>query len=391
MRWSRLISVPARLFFIPDKFSHMQYSAKRYIPAIVIIISLGSIIAGCGSKAAPEAPRSWSLSDSLLRTLVVDTATARPVETEILLTGKITENEDKTARIFPMVSGIVTVVKVHSGDFVQKGQVLAMIKSPEMAGFTADQRISVNDMETARRNMEVAESFYKSGLNSLREYEEAKSTYDKAVAAYNKSQAILEINGGGHRTDYAVKAPVPGFVISKRAAESMQWRPDNTDPIFVVADLNNVWAMINIFESDIAGIREGDKVEMSTLSYPDKIFYGTIDKIYNVLDPENKVMKARVVVNNPGFLLKPEMFVRVKANRHADNNTVSIPSRGIIFDHDKYYVLVRSGTKSGVTVKEVKLEKASEGRAYVSEGLQEGDQVIASRQVFIYETLKDQQ
>jgi cobalt-zinc-cadmium efflux system membrane fusion protein len=269
--------------------------------------------------------------------------------------------------------------------------VLAIIKSPEMAGFTADQRISVNDMETAKRNMEVAASFYKSGLNSQREYEEAKSTYDKAVAAYNKSQAILDINGGGHRTDYAVKAPVPGFVISKRAAESMQWRPDNTDPIFVVADLNDVWAMINIFESDIAGIREGDQVEMSTLSYPDKIFYGTIDKIYNVLDPENKVMKARVVVNNPGFLLKPEMFVRVKANRHADSNTVSIPSRGIIFDHDKYYVLVRSNAKCGVSVKEVKIDKTSGGRAYVSSGLQEGDRVIASRQVFIYETLKDQQ
>jgi cobalt-zinc-cadmium efflux system membrane fusion protein len=369
----------------------MQNLMKRYIPAIVIISSITGIITGCGSKAVSEEPRTWALSDSLLRTLVVDTATARPVENEILLTGKITENEDKTARIFPMVSGIVTAVKVHSGDFVKKGQVLAIIKSPEMAGFTADQRISANDMQTAKRNMEVAESFYKSGLNSRREYEEAKSEYDKAVAAHSKSQAILDINGGGHQTDYAVKAPVPGFVISKRAAESMQWRPDNTDPIFVVADLNDVWAMINIFESDIASIREGDKVQMSTLSYPDKVFTGTIDKIYNVLDPENKVMKARVIVNNPGFLLKPEMFVRVKANRHSDSNIVSIPSRGIIFDHDKYYVLVRSNAKSGVTVKEVKIDKTSEGRAFISSGLQEGDRVIASRQVFIYETLKDQQ
>lgn len=226
----------------------MQYAIKNYIPAIVVIISISGIITGCGSKAATEAPRPWMLSDSLLRTLVVDTASAGPIENEILLTGKITENEDKTARIFPMVSGIVTDVKVHSGDFVQKGQVLAILKSPEMAGFTADQRISVNDMQTAKRNMEVAESFYQSGLNSQREYEEAKSNYDKAVAAWNKSRAILEINGGGHQTNYAVKAPVPGFIISKRAAESMQWRPDNTDPIFVIADLNNVWAMINIFE-----------------------------------------------------------------------------------------------------------------------------------------------
>ncbi|MFY0256102.1 efflux RND transporter periplasmic adaptor subunit [Chitinophaga sp. 30R24] len=359
-----------------------------YIPAMVI---LSGTITGCGSKVLPQQPQAWVLSDSMLRTLVVDTATAKFIESEILLTGKISENEDKTARIFPMVSGLVTDVKVHSGDFVKKGQVLAVLKSPEMAGYTADQRMSANDMQTAKRNLEVAASFYKSGLNSQRDYEEAKNNYNKAVAAYNKSKEILAINGGGHQTNYAITSPVPGFVINKKAVENMQWRQDNSDPIFVVADLNNVWAMINVFESDIASIHEGDRVQMTTLSYPDKNFSGTIDKIYNVLDPDNKVMKARVVVENPGFLLKPEMFVGVKAHRHIDTSLVSIPSRGIIFDRDKYYVLVRTNTKSGVVVREVKIDRTSEGRAYINSGLREGDRVIASRQVFIYETLKDQQ
>ncbi|NSL87049.1 efflux RND transporter periplasmic adaptor subunit [Chitinophaga solisilvae] len=364
---------------------------KRYIPAAVFIISMTGLITGCGRRQEPEKPVRWALSDSLLRTLVIDTATAQPMDAEISLTGKITENEDKTARIFPMVSGIVTAVKVHSGDFVQKGQVLAVMKSPEMAGFTADQRISASDMQTARRNMEVAESFYKSGLNSRKDYEEAKSNYDKAVAAYNKSSAVLEINGGAHHAGYMVKAPVPGFIINKKAAENMQWRTDNTDPIFVIADLNNVWAMINVFESDIASIREGDQVQMTTLSYPDKIFPGKIDKIYSVLDPETKVMKARVVVDNPGFLLKPEMFVRTKVRRRTDSSLVSIPSRSIIFDHDKYYVLVLTSARPGVVIREVKIDKTTGGRAFISSGLKEGDRIIASRQVFIYDTLQDQQ
>jgi cobalt-zinc-cadmium efflux system membrane fusion protein len=358
-----------------------------YIPTIVVLL----FSYGCGSRNADQQPFEWKLTDSLLRTLVVDTATTRSVESEILLTGKISANEDKTARIFPMVSGIVTEVKVHSGDYVQKGQVLAIIKSPEMANYTADERISDNDMRMAKRDLEVAESFYKSGLNSQRDYEEAKRNYDKAEANFKRSKAILDINGGNHYGKYAVTAPVPGFIISKKAAESMQWRPDNSDPIFVVADLHNVWAMINVFESDISSIREGDQVQMSTLSYPDKTFTGTINKIYNVLDPDNKVMKARVIIDNPDYLLKPEMFVRVKAKRHTDSNVVSIPSRGIIFDHDKYYVLVKTDTARGVRIQEVKIDKTVEGRAYIYSGLKEGDKVIASRQVFIYETLKDQQ
>ncbi|HVI47273.1 MAG TPA: efflux RND transporter periplasmic adaptor subunit [Chitinophaga sp.] len=364
---------------------------KKYLPATVFIISISGIITSCGNRPKPEEPRQWTLTDSLLRTLVVDTATSKPVDGEIYLTGKISENEDKTARIFPMVSGIVTEVKVHSGDFVQKGQVLAVLKSPEMAGFTADQRINASEMQTAKRNLEVAESFYKSGLNSQRDYEEAKNNYDKAVASYHKSSAVLDINGGEHKTSYFIKAPVPGFVISKRAAESQQWRADNSDPIFVVADLNNVWAIINVFESDIASVHEGDEVQMTTLSYPDKVFTGKISKIYNVLDPENKVMKARVVVDNPGYLLKPEMFVRIRAQRKADSNMVSIPSRGIIFDHDKYYVLVLTNDKVRVAIREIKISRTVEDRAFIASGLKDGDRIIASRQVFIYDTLSDQQ
>ncbi|NIG54623.1 efflux RND transporter periplasmic adaptor subunit [Chitinophaga sp. Cy-1792] len=369
----------------------MQYSFKNFLPATVSIIAISGFLSSCGSKPAPEQQPVWALNDSMIHTLVIDTAATESVENQISLTGKISANEDKMARIFPMVSGIVKDVRVQAGDYVKAGQTLAIIKSPEMAGFTADQTISQSDMQTAKRNMDVAESFYKSGLNSQKEYEEAKSEYNKAVASYNKSKAIADINGGAHQSSYAVKAPVPGFIISKKGAENMQWRQDNNDPIFVVADLNDVWAMINVFESDIASIHVGDKVEMTTLSYPDKVFTGKIDKIYNVLDPDNKVMKARVVINNPGYILKPEMFVRIKAQRHSDTNLVSIPSRGIIFDKDKYFVLVLTDKKPGVAIREVKVSRTVEGRAFIASGLNPGDKVIASRQVFIYETLQDQQ
>ncbi|SHM63680.1 membrane fusion protein, cobalt-zinc-cadmium efflux system [Chitinophaga jiangningensis] len=356
-----------------------------------LVIYFLTALYACGNTVEPIRKQSWELNDSLLKRLEVDTAAVTPTAHQVSLTGKITANEDKMAQIFPMVSGIVTNVKVHSGDYVQKGQVLALIKSPEMATYTADQTISEKEMLTAKKNLEVAESFYTSGLNSQQEYETAKNEYDKAVAAWHKSSAIVDINGGAHQSTYAVKAPVPGFVIIKRAAENMQWRPDNSDPIFVVADLHNVWAIINIFESDIAGIREGDKVEMSTLSYPDKTFSGKIEKIYNVLDPENKVMKARVVIDNPGYLLKPEMFVSIKTQRHSDTSSISIPSRGIIFDKDKYFVLVLTDKKPGVAIREIKVASTVEGRAQVTAGLVAGDKIIASRQVFIYETLQDLQ
>ena len=55
----------------------------------------------------------------------------------------------------------------------------------------------------------------------------------------------------------------------------------------------------------------GDDVEVTTLSYPGRIFHGKMDQILNVLDPTNKVMKIRVVLPNPDYALKPEMFASV--------------------------------------------------------------------------------
>lgn len=356
----------------------------RYLFLFVLL----TVITSCARKNGLPPRQEETLSDSLLHSLTVDTARAQPVDGELMLSGKIAANEDKLARIFPMVSGIVTDVKVHSGDYVQKGQVLAVLRSAEMAGYTADQRVSESDMQVARRNMEVAESFYKGGLSSQKDYEEARSNYDKAVATWKRSKAVLDINGGPHETSYLVKAPVPGFVIGKQASENTHWRSDNADPIFVVADLQDVWAVINVYESDISSIRTGDEVEMTTLAYPGRVFTGKIAKINNVLDPENKVMKARVIIDNPGYLLKPEMFVRIRAVRHADSSQVTIPARGIIFDHDKYYVLVRTPQQPGVSIREVQVDKTVEDRAYISSGLRDGERVIASRQVFIYESLR---
>ncbi|PUZ26963.1 membrane fusion protein, cobalt-zinc-cadmium efflux system [Chitinophaga costaii] len=370
----------------------MPYIFKQHIVTSVLGIGLlAAALTACTSHKPEESgeEQGWVLTDSLLHSLRIDTATAHPIESEVSLTGKIAPNEDEVARIFPMVSGVVTNMKAQSGDLVTAGQTLAVLHSAEMAGYTADETVNKNALATAKRNLDVAESFYKSGLSSQKELEEARAAYATAEAQLNRSSTVLSINGGGNaKSDYLVKSPITGFVIARSGAEHMQWRPDNTEPIFVIANLHTVWAMINVYESDIANVREGDNVAITTLSYPDKIFNGKVQKVYNVLDPDNKVMKARVSIDNPDYLLKPEMFVSVKAQRHASTEGVSIPSRGIIFDNDKQYVLVLTHGEPKVAVREITVGRTVEDRAYVTSGLKEGDEIVASRQVFIYESLK---
>ena len=177
-------------------------------------------------------------------------------------------------------------------------------------------------------------------------------------------------------------------MVEKNLTSNTQVRADNSQNLFTVADLSTVYVLVNVYESDISKIQTGDQVKITTLSYPNKIFDGHIDKIDNMLDPDNKVMHARIKINNPGNLLKPGMFANILIKAKSGEELPFIDRNAIVFDNDKNYAVVVDG-KAKVHIQLVKVAKTVEDRAYISNGIKPRDKVVASRQVYLYESLKD--
>ncbi len=250
--------------------------------------------------------------EQLLGKVATDTASTNPVKDEILVSGKIVPDEDSQIRIYPMVSGIVRKVNVHSGWYVKAGQTLAELVSSEMAGFSNELASAEASLANARRDLSLKQDLFTSGLASGKDVEEAKSEYKRASSKVHKAEQVLQINGGDREAGYRITTPINGFVIEK-VTEHSHLGPDNNDPVFVIADISNVWAMVNIFESDISYIHQGDSVHLTSLSYPGKLFREIL-KRSTVLDPETKTMRARINIHNPDLLLKPEMFVSAKVS-----------------------------------------------------------------------------
>ena len=364
----------------------MYHTLKKYSFLAVAAITL--LIQSCTDhpKEAPKEEK-FVVTDSLLNKLVIDTVQGANNRFDLSFSAKITANEQKMAKVFPMVSGLVQTVPVHLGDHVTKGQVLATMSSAEMAGFDKEAISSSADLKSAQRSLKLAEDMYKSGLSSARELEQAQNDLTVKQAEYKRSNSILSLNGGNKNGSYALRAPLEGFVIEKNVNNSMQVRPDNSQNLFTVADLSDVWAMINIYESDISKVKEGDDVDISILSYPDKKFKGKISKIYNVLDNDSKVMNARVVIHNPGLELKPGMMATVQIAAQSGSTLPVVNADCLIFDNDKYYVVVLDPIKK-VRIQEVEIGRKFEDKAYISKGLQAGDRVVGSKQLFLYESLK---
>jgi membrane fusion protein, heavy metal efflux system len=339
------------------------------------------------AEEADQKDEKFQVTDSLLNSLLIDTVKEASALSEINLTGSIAADEKKMVKIYPMVSGIAHDVTVQLGDVVSKGQTLAVMKSAEMAGFTKDYIAAEADLRSAKRTLTSTQDLYKSGLASQKDMEEAQSDYDKAVAENKRATAVVSINKSNEE-GYIVKSPISGFVIEKNLTDNTQVRADNSANLFTIADLSDVFVLINIYESDISNIQTGDPVKITTLSYPDKVFTGNIDKIYEVLDPDNKVIKARVKINNPGNKLKPEMFANVTIKAKSGEDLPVINTRGLIFDNDKNYVVVVDG-KAKVHVQQIDIAKRVEDRAYIRAGLKPGDRIVASRQLYLFESLRD--
>ncbi|MEY4876810.1 MAG: hypothetical protein RL708_1959 [Bacteroidota bacterium] len=364
----------------------------KYLKQIIAITATVAILQACHSKKenVEKGNTKYCLSDSMQRIVKIEEVDSEFIKDELTLTGQITYDQDKVVKIFPYASGQVMDVKVTIGDYVHAGQTLAILKSAEIAGTNSDLAGAKADMEIAKKNMEQTEQLYKSGISSEKDFLEAKQNYDRAKAALTKSQSIGALYGStGIGSDYIIKAPISGYVVEKKIATGMTVRTDAADNLFTISDLKDVWVMANVFETDIEKVKEGYEAAITTLAYKDKIFKGRIERVSEVLDPDNKVLKVRVRIPNDGLLLKPDMFAQVIVTNKEKLEATVIPSAAVIFEFGKYFV-IKYKSNCDLSVSQINIIKEVEGRTYVRSGIKKGDKVLSAGQLLVYNQLAEE-
>lgn len=361
---------------------------------VLITPAFAAIFLMSACKEKPQENKTKSevcISDSLARLIRIDTVKTSNVKDELNLSGEVSFNDNRVVKVFPFASGQVLEVKVSLGDKVVKGQTLAIIRSADVAGSYTDLAVSQSDLSIAKRQLEQAEYLYKSGISSERDYTEAKENYNKALSSSRKIKAQIAINGKGGTAvngTYMIKAPESGFVVEKNVSSGSFIRQDNGASLFTISDMRDVWVWANVFESDISKVKPGYSARITTLAYPGKVFQGKVDEVSSVLDPDNKVMKVKIVLPNPGLLLKPEMFTSVLITNNEPSKAVAIPSDAVIFDSSKNYVVVYND-KCHMHIREVNIIKSVEGVSYVGAGLKPGELVISKNQILLYNALSE--
>lgn len=330
----------------------------------------------------------FMLSDTMLATMSFSDVQVETVKNELKLFGKINAANNRQAQVYPVVGGSVVKVNAELGDYVKQGQVLAVLRSSEVAEFERQKMDAQNDISLAEKNLQVARDLFAGKLTSEKDVLAAEKELEKSKAANQRIKEVFNIYNLGKGSIYNVTAPISGFIIDKNVNQNMQIRSDRTDFLFSIAQIDEVWVMANVNESDIGKIQQGMDAEVHTISYPDKVFTGKVDRIYNILDPDTKAMKARISISNKDLALKPEMNATVTIRFTENKNMIAVPSSAVIFDKSKNWVMVYTD-RSHIETRLVEVYRQLGDKTYIASGLQPGEKVITTNQMLVYDALND--
>lgn len=334
-----------------------------------------------------QTQESYCIPQELKKGLDFETIKKQLVERTITLNGTVDYNKDKTIPFHSLISGMVVSTHFSLGDYVKKGQLLAEIKSTELNGFKDELKTSEAELKIAQREFESAQQMFQDGIASQKELLEAQEQVAVLQTKVSSAKSNLAMFNSGNKSGiFRVIAPQDGYIVTKNITAGMTIA-DGEEPLFTISDLENVWIMANVYATTMQYVHKNLDVQVSTLAYPDEFFEGKISQISQVFDSEERVLKARIEMNNQNMKLRPGMAADVVLNISSDQGSaLAIPNTAVIFNNNQNYVVVFKDDCHQEIRKITPVSKNSLF-TYVLDGVEEGERVITTNELLIYEQL----
>jgi membrane fusion protein, copper/silver efflux system len=298
----------------------------------------------------------------------IATVERRPMVRTVRTVGTITYDETKVTHVHSKIEGWIDKLYVdYTGKLVEKGQPLFTIYSPDLLATQQEYLLA----------LKARERFSASSIPEVRTGGESLVEASKRRLALwdisEKQIRELEEKREPQRT-LTLYAPHSGFVIKKEANQGMRIMPEKE--LYTIADLSTVWVNVDVYESEIPFVRPG-QTAMVSLSYdPNSTINGKVSFIYPYVDEKTRTAKARLQVPNPGFKLKPDMYVNAEI-KIAGGNHLAVPEEAVLDSGLRKIVFIDKGN-GHFEPKEIKVGAKLDGFYQIVSGLDEGQKIAAS-------------
>jgi cobalt-zinc-cadmium efflux system membrane fusion protein len=309
-------------------------------------------------------------------------------------TGAVDFDNDQATSVLAPFSGPVSRLLVSLGDRVKKGDPLAEIDSPDFSLAISAYSKALATARTNRRLAELDKDLIQHHGVAQREAEQAETDAINAEADRDAAlqalvslnvhpQTIKDIQEGKpiSRAQGVIRSPITGTVVEKLITPGELLQSGST-PCFTVANLSRVWVMAQVFGADLTFVRLGDSAEILT-GIGAKNFFGRVDNISALVNPDTRSIAVRVVVDNPGEFLKKQMYVRVLIHSREESSGLLVPVSAILRDDVNLpfvYVVQADGSFAR---RLVGIGYRAGDQFEIPEGLKAGDQIVVDGGLFV--------
>ncbi|NLP58554.1 efflux RND transporter periplasmic adaptor subunit [Lutibacter sp. B1] len=280
----------------------------------------------------------------------------------LVLSGKIQENEKATAVQTSYFNGRIEKLYINSeGDKVSKGQLLALIYSPELVT-AQEELLTALSMKTTQPNL------YNAVKNKLRIWKLSENQINKIET----TKKVL--------MNFPVYANVSGIVTAKLVEEGTSVKEGT--PLLKISNLTTVWAEFDAYEKQLSSIKKGDEISITTNADPSKEIKATISFIDPVLNTSTRTTTVRAELNNKNEALKPGMFVQGTLNsakKTAENSLLTIPKSAVLWTGKRSVVYIKEKSEEPVfEMREITLGNVIGNMYEVLQGLNENDEIVTN-------------
>jgi cobalt-zinc-cadmium efflux system membrane fusion protein len=303
---------------------------------------------GAGTAAPPLLVRQGNKilvpeGSALRERLTVMPAALQDVNATLELPAIVESDPARTAAVLAPLGGRLVALRVSLGERVVRGQVLALIDSPDLAQALDDDAKAADTVALTQKSLARAQEQNKLGTVSDQDLDRARSDHAQASAEYERTRSRLHALGATPGASaqsrlLAVTAPVSGSVTALSVASGNMIN-DPTQPLMTIADLSTVWVTALVPEKDVAVIAKNQDAVVRLEAYPDRVLHGKVLFVSDVIEPDSRRDKLRIAFPNGDYALKPNMFATVMLSGPKRSQVV-LPSSALLMNNDRTSVFV---------------------------------------------------
>jgi membrane fusion protein, heavy metal efflux system len=336
-----------------------------------------------------------TLNDKQLNAVEVGAVSEHEFPVQKSAVGSIDFNEDMTVQIFPPYQGKIIDLYPRVGDEVTKGETLFTIDSPDLLNAEANLIAAAGVLDQTTRVLARGQELYKSHAISQAELELDISnqmtaegnlrTGRDAVRIFGKTEQEIDQIVADRKADntLVVRSSIAGRVTARDGQPGLFVQPGTPPAVYSVGDINTMWMLANVAESDVPAFRVGQEISVSLLAFPGRTFHGRIWSMDAMVDPNTHRMLMRSAIDDPEHELRSGMFATFVIRTGDPVHALGVPSNGVVRLGDGTYIVWVTADRRRFDQRVVKIGMENDGYRQIVDGLKPGELVATDGAVFL--------